>query len=53
MAASETDAFKESFKHYKRRQPPPDLSSVLDFRSIRTQLAEVSVLLLSTHTREP
>ena len=45
MAASESDAFKESFKYYKRRQPPPDLTRVLDFRSIATQCAEVLLVI--------
>ena len=25
------DAFKREFKRYKQRQPPPDLSEVIDF----------------------
>lgn len=24
--------FKESFKYYKRKQPPPDLSEVIDVK---------------------
>lgn len=29
-----SNAFKEIFKQYKRRQPPPDLSQVIDFKKI-------------------
>ena len=29
------DAFKNAFKNYKRKCPPPDLSSVIDFRNLK------------------
>jgi hypothetical protein len=39
--------FKEDFKFYKRRRPPPDLSCVLDFsQNIRDDtVSEMSCLL--------
>ena len=27
------DAFREVFKHYKRKRPPPDFSNVIDFQN--------------------
>lgn len=27
------DAFREVFKYYKRKRPPPDFSNVLDFQN--------------------
>ena len=29
------DLFKQSFKYFKRRKPPPDLSDVINFRSMK------------------
>lgn len=34
------DNFKEAFKYYKRKQPPPDLSQVLDVDSLRVTLRD-------------
>ena len=28
------DIFKDAFKRYKRRQPPPDMRNVIDFRAL-------------------
>ena len=38
------DTFKNVFKKYKRKQPPPDLSDVIDFHKyeIESSLANVS-----------
>jgi len=44
--------FKEDFKYYKLKQPPPDLSQVLDFRSpdtIRDKVQQVTCTEIDTN----
>ncbi|XP_050726209.1 nucleic acid dioxygenase ALKBH1-like [Eriocheir sinensis] len=45
---TEVDRFKDVFKYYKRRQPPPDLSQAIDVDS----LSEVTVLPAPTVSEE-
>ncbi|RDD42458.1 DNA oxidative demethylase ALKBH1 [Trichoplax sp. H2] len=38
-----TPPFRSVFKYYKRRQPPPDLSAVIDFHSTKSHLSNPSI----------
>ena len=37
------DLMRESFKYFKRRKPPPDLSGVIDFDQYGTGILQVNV----------
>lgn len=41
------DSFKREFKRYKQRQPPPDLSEVIDFAQPETLTFKKWVKFLS------
>ena len=46
------DAFKEVFKYFKRKSPPPDLSSVIDFGEetrLHHQVNDASTSIVRTH----
>jgi hypothetical protein len=46
------DAFKEVFKYFKRKSPPPDLSSVIDFceeTRLHHQVNDASTSIARTH----
>ena len=39
---SSPDLMKESFKYFKRRKPPPDLSNLIDFDQFSSEYLHVS-----------
>lgn len=41
MATEIEDRFRIEFKRYKKNQPPPDFSDVIDFSCIEKHKAEV------------
>ena len=43
------DLMKESFKYYKRRKPPPDISGVIDFDHCATGTLLVSMATCVHH----
>ena len=40
------DAFKDVFKQYKRKQPPPDFSHVIDFQKHDVESTSANVRLI-------
>ena len=46
MATGIVDRFRIEFKRYKRNQPPPDFSDVIDFSCTEQHKAEVVYLII-------
>lgn len=50
VAETDVDLFKEEFKKYKRRKPPPDLSDLIDFTNLTsTNKVKYGIQKLSFH----
>ena len=43
LSDNNPDLMRETFKYFKRRKPPPDLSGVIDFDQCDTGRLQVSV----------
>ena len=46
MATEIVDRFRIEFKRYKRNQPPPDFSDVIDFSCTEQHKAEVTYFIV-------
>ena len=45
--SGDTDCFRDAFKYYKKRKPPPNFDHVIDFTNVASEKVRVHGVLLS------